>query len=178
MPQRNVELGLWWVVSWHLYQVQCMPQGEFPPGRVLRPGRHKVHRDCLHNTEHLCVRRTLLQHQRRKQRGKVRNVPHWVAGIWVGLYPVPSCNEKGIPLCGGDCSVKFYPRCELESNFVECLPCTESLPNNSVLTLGGVLDRADACSTYITCNTGYVLTYNQNDVLDQFNLTCTPCLVA
>ena len=22
-------LGLWWVVSWHLYQVQCMPQGKF-----------------------------------------------------------------------------------------------------------------------------------------------------
>ena len=88
VPQRNVELGLWWVVSWHLYQVQCMPQGEFPPGRVLSPGRYKVHWDFLHNAEHIRVQRTLLQHQRRKRRGKVRNVPHRVAGIWVGLYPV------------------------------------------------------------------------------------------
>ena len=104
----------------------------------------------------------------------------WLAS-GLACTPCPkgqSCNEKGVPLCGGDCSAKFYPRCELESNFVECLPCTESLPNNSVSTRGGVLDRPDACSTYITCNTGYVLTYNQNDVLDQFNLTCTPCLVA
>ena len=60
----------------------------------------------------------------------------------------------------------------MESNFVSCLPCNESLPNNLVSTRGGVLDRSDTCSTYITCNTGYVLTYNQNNVLDQFSLSC------
>ena len=42
----------------------------------------------------------------------------------------------------------------------------------------GVLDRADTRSTYITCNTGYVLTYNQNNTLQQFSLSCTPCLVS
>ena len=89
-----------------------------------------------------------------------------------------SCNEKGVPLCGGDCPVNTYPRCEVESNFVECVPCDAKPPNNSVATRGGVLDRPDTCSTYIKCNTGYVLLYSQGSSLDKSSLLCASCLVS
>ena len=89
-----------------------------------------------------------------------------------------SCNEKGIPSCGGDCPVNTYPRCEIESNFVECISCVANPPNDSVATRGGVLDRPDTCSTYFRCKTGYVLLYSQGSSLDQSSLLCASCLVS